>query len=431
MVRVEQGNGGRRPVESLKSMRVEFQHFQSEISDADLRRFGSPHLSRKEAGEELRKRLLRPGVSPVYSTELAFQRSQILCANEVFAESATADPLADLEIWDEWRNQERQFPYPGRYSRLGITEQPGKVSSSTAVGVVGEILTGLFGQSYVAPWVLVRPIRKWPDFIYYTAGGRYAFVESKAFVGDPKTDGQGLARIPRRVLHDCLTDAVQQLNADPFVTVWLGFTEILELSPLHLSVLFLELNAPDERREQVVKRVIPEAIVRGLTERVLSSAIARGDDSLLAGTEGKLSKQQVMGFWDELLGMVDQDIDDVVLNAAPQELVADMKAAIRDRAHEFSDKKRSPVRRERGERLSRAKEQATLGQLGALRQLGEQQLYLVDLTETIRAEFESGWESNWRQANEVWRWVKEIGLWRCSSAAVGLGPLGFEGTSIE
>jgi hypothetical protein len=412
-------------------MQVTFQHYRCELTDTELRRFGSPHLSPKEVGEELRKRLSSRCRLPVFDVSLQFQRAQILCANEVFAESAIADPLADLEIWDEWRNEERQFPYPGRYSRLGITDQPGKVSSSTAVGVLGEIFAGLFSQSYVAPWVLVRPIRKWPDFIYYCAGGRYAFVEAKGFVGDPESNAIGLDRVPRKVLHDCFVDTVHQLNADPFVTVWLAFTEILELAPLRLSVSFVELNAPDERRDQIVKRVIPEAVVRGLTERVLSSAIARHDDKILVEDNRKMSKREVMAFWDELLGIVPKDIEDVAKHSAPAELVEDMSFAIREEAKQFAGRKRSPVRRKRGERFSRAKEQAAVGQLGALRQLGEQQLYLVDLTEGIRTEFECEWINDWSQAKETWRWVKEVGLWRCSSAAVGLGPPGFEGTSIE
>jgi len=411
-------------------MQVDFQHFACELEDAELRRFGSPHLSRKEAGEELRKRILPRASQPVFAHKFDFQRSQILCANEVFSESATADPLADLEIWDEWRNQERQFPYPGLYSRLGITEQPGKISNSTAVGVVGEVFTGLLSQSYISPWVLVRPIRRWPDFIYYTAGGRYAFVESKAFAGDPTSDGEGLERLQRPVLHECLTFAVQQLNSDPFVTVWLAFTEILEICPLHLSIVFLELNAPDDRRDQIVKRVIPEAVIRGLTERVLSSAIAKHDDDLFTTEDGKPSKQGIMKYWDELLGMVDQEIEEVVDEAAPAALLDEMKSAIRYEADRLSHKA-TPTKRDRGERLTRAKKLAAIGRLGALRQIGEQQIYLVDLTEQLRKQLDQEWTSDWRRANEIWRWIKDIGLWRCSSAAVGLGPPGYEGTGIE
>ena len=32
---------------------------------------------------------------------------------------------------------------------------------------MGEIMTGLFAQAGIAPWVLVRVIRRWPDFILY------------------------------------------------------------------------------------------------------------------------------------------------------------------------------------------------------------------------------------------------------------------------
>jgi hypothetical protein len=68
---------------------------------------------------------------------LDFSAAQIRSGNEAFAEAAVANPIADLEIWDEWRSGTRSFPYADRYSRLVITRQDEKTSSPSSVGVIG------------------------------------------------------------------------------------------------------------------------------------------------------------------------------------------------------------------------------------------------------------------------------------------------------
>lgn len=98
----------------------------------------------------------------MFSTDIAFTRNQIFCANEVFPEAVSADPLADLEIWHEWRQSIRRFPYPGLFSPLAIAAQNGKTTNPTSVGVIGEIFAGILSQAYIAPWVVVRPIE---DFL--------------------------------------------------------------------------------------------------------------------------------------------------------------------------------------------------------------------------------------------------------------------------
>ena len=126
--------------------------------------------------------------------------NQIRSGNEAFAEAAVADPIADLEVWDEWRSGTRYFPYPGRYSRLGITRQDDKTSSPSSVGVIGEIMAGFFAQAGESPWVLVRVVRRWPDFIFSDRDGTYSFVESKAFTNQ-SPEREGLAnRVPGDLL---------------------------------------------------------------------------------------------------------------------------------------------------------------------------------------------------------------------------------------
>ncbi len=258
-------------------MNVLLAHYRHVFDEQTLMKWTSPHFSPKEAGEELRTVVLPSLRNPVSQADLVFNRSHIICANEVFPESAVADPVADMEIWDEWRRGARAFPYPGKYSRLGITTQEGKTSSKTSVGMIGEVLAGLASQSYLGPWVLVRVINRWPDFIYYTRDGRYAFVESKAFGAFGK-DPSNPEEIPAKILGGCLFEAAQQLNTDPFVKVWLCFTGISSIDPFYAAVLLLELDAPNRRRETAAERAVPQAVISGLAHRAIVHAASDMED---------------------------------------------------------------------------------------------------------------------------------------------------------
>lgn len=422
------------PVDQKKAavMKVKFEHHRIELTDEELRKYGSPHFSKKEVGEGLQKIINARAGRPIFSDTFQFHRRHILSANEVFSECATADPIADLEVWDEWQNGGRHFPFPGQYSRLSISEQKGKVASSTALGVLGEIFTGLFCQCFISPWVLVRPIRRWPDFIYYSAGGRYAFVESKCFTGQSDNSGANLKRISGTLLKECLIDTVNQLNADPFVSVWLVFTELNEIDPLRFSVTALEFDAPDEHRDQIMKRVIPDAVIKGLTERVLSSAVASKDDSILNHEDGSFSKIEIQQFWDEILGIVPEETERIIANSAPAELYSQMKSAIVDEAQEIvSKRKKAPQVSDRGHRFEKAKRLASMGQLGRLRPIGAQHIYLADLTSEIRLEAERLWSPTWSNVNQSLCCLSEIELYRCSSVAVGISGQNCEGKSVD
>jgi hypothetical protein len=198
---------------------VSFQHWCHVFSDRALIRYGSPHFDRHFPGQALRQEVVG-SASLVDNVALPFPEEAILCANEAFPEAAVADPLADLEIWDEWSTGVRSFPYPGKYGRLGIHTQMPKTASTASVGVIGEIMAGLFAQQGVAPWVLVRVIQKWPDFIFAEQDGRYAFVEAKASAQTLPSSTGLMGRVAPGLLDECLVEAVQQLNADPYGRVW-------------------------------------------------------------------------------------------------------------------------------------------------------------------------------------------------------------------
>jgi len=175
-----------------------------------LRKYGSRYFSRNEAGKVFTKEIYRQA-RRVSSLDLTFAAEQIRSGNEAFPEAAVADPIVDLQIWDEWRSGARYFPYPGRYNKLDITKQDKKISSPSSVGVLGEIMADFFAQEGVSPFVLVRVIRRWPDFIFSDRDGNYSFVESKAFTGYPERKRTVLrGRVKDYLIIEGALDAAQQ-----------------------------------------------------------------------------------------------------------------------------------------------------------------------------------------------------------------------------
>lgn len=262
------------------TLAVDFEHWRVELQDEWLTRFGSPHFEPSRARNEMLARVVRYAERKGDRYQLTFDRAQIVVANEVFPEAAMADPLADLEVWNEWSSGIRAFPYPGRFSRLGLVAQEGKTTATSSVGVLGEIMAGLFAQAGISPTVLVRVVRRWPDFIY-TTGDRYAFVEAKAFTMRPEPGEEHLIptglneRVQAALLGETSHQAVLQLNADPSVTVWGAFTAIRRIDPFELSVTFVEFDCGEHRRATAAKRTLPQAVISGIAQRALSMAATR------------------------------------------------------------------------------------------------------------------------------------------------------------
>ena len=204
------------------------------------------------------------------------ERDQLLVSNHAYPEAAVVDPVADLELWEEWRLGIREFPYLGQYAPLGLFRQGTQTSSPSSVGVIGEVLAGLISESLVAPTILVRLIRRWPDFIMHsrTWNGRniFAFVESKAMGPDSDIDRHCFhKRIPPPLFWDAAVAAIQQLNADALVEVWGAFTWIRSIVPFEAVVTFIRFVAPDERRLTSPPATSPpqyrSAFLKGRSER--------------------------------------------------------------------------------------------------------------------------------------------------------------------
>ena len=405
----------------MRTIDCEFAHYQHVFDEADLIKYGSPHFSSKEAGEQLRARILGARHKALTSIRLSFESNQILCANEVFPECAVADPLADLEVWDEWRSGIRAFPYPGKYSRLGLTTQEGKVSSTSSMGVLGEIFAGLFAQEYLSPWVIVRPIRHWPDFIYYTGDGRYSFLEAKAFHG-PDKDSKRLSEVPSGLFRDCLTEAVQQLNSDPFVRVCVCFTNVVRVSPISLIVTFVELDAPDRRRQVLDLRVIPQPVVAGLASRAINLGASRVPHDLMEefapGRRKARAKRKTAE--NMLLGAAEESIEEVLFDAGPKALLSSLRESVREEMLRQVKKAKLPEIPQ-GSRLGTAKVDAAEGRLASVRSLGMADILMADMLLEHRRALIAEWRPDWKRATQPWGSVEGHLMWRCSSALLTVG----------
>ena len=137
------------PIKEKSMTSVSFEHWRYTFTEEMLFRYGGP-FSRGVAGSVFMQDIYHRATK-ASDMNATISYEQLLCGNEAFPEAAVADPLADLEVWDEWRSGTRYFPYPGRYSKLDITSQDDKTSSPSTVGVLGEIMAGLFAQVGISP----------------------------------------------------------------------------------------------------------------------------------------------------------------------------------------------------------------------------------------------------------------------------------------
>jgi len=416
-------------------MEVRFQHWEYEIADELLVRYGSPFFSRTDAGNALHERLLADA-NMVSSHTVNFQEQQIICANEAFPEAAVADPLADLRVWEEWETGHRVFPYPGRFSRLGLTRQEGKTSSPSSVGVLGEIFAGIFAQSYIAPQVLVRVIRHWPDFIFYESGEIYAFVEAKAFT--EKLDGRRLnERVPAALLKELLCNTVAQLNADPHLEIWGAFTGVLSIEPQFVAaVTFLRLTPPSSRRAANPRRNLPAVVVRGVAERALAqAAIVLGTDVLStldvqrrstqgsSGTKLKiggkvLSRTEVEGM---LIESAMREAEEVLANSGPAIAVAGSREDIENEVKRLV-KDCHPDVLHSGKRFFDIKQNAEGSRLERIRKSGDEWIFMANLSPVDLQQIQNDMHRSWDAAAEPLTIIDGYPVWRGGGAAYCLGP---------
>jgi hypothetical protein len=404
----------------MMNIRVHFRHLRYEFPDEQLIRYGSPYFDVKSAGADL-VGFLRTGAVEISNHVSIFDARHILAANESFPESALADPLADLEVWDDWRSGLRSFPYPGTYSKLGITQQESKTSATSSVGVIGEIMAGIYAQVGISPWVLVRVIRHWPDFIFSIGGDRYAFVESKAHTGLELSSAT--RDIPNKLLAECLVNAIQQLNADPFVQVWGAFTYIRHIAPLDMSVTFLELDTNNGRRQALTKRILPDVVVNGLAERAINSSLSSDEPTFtkfLAGRESELSRYERKHLEAALIAAAMRELENMLLDQNLKVAVLQSRRSIESRVTKMV-RRIKPNEGIKTRRLFSVLGKVERDGMQRVRSIGTGALFADKLSASDYGELTTGWSRRWETACKPWGTIGDTPLWRCGGAVLAIG----------
>lgn len=407
-------------------MDVHFEHWQHTFSRELLDKYSSRYYSGAERGHAGMKAILGHATRQVqFSTALS--NDQILCANEAFPESAIADPIADLDVWDAWQNEKRQFPFRGYYRRLGIKGPKRKRSSNTTVGVLGEILAGLFGQCGVAPLIVVRVVGKWPDFIFALGERRFAFVESKAFAGKPDGKSDLMGWLQKGLLLEAAGDAIHELAVDDSLSIWYSFTHIETVKPLKVNVTFLELKSGRSGIRKADSAVLPPAVVEGLARRALEQGLGRAYAASGEDFEQQVTARDTRRI-DDLRRMASEIVPELIDEAGipPHDdksrrgAETAIEEAMGRTLGKLGGKKTHCDRDETmvGRRLSEAKTTAAKGELTPLRMVGNRSIFIADLPGHSIAELRGGWLPDWQKVNCPWGDVHDEPLWRCSGVVL-------------
>lgn len=220
-----------------------FEHWQWQVDERYLLRTSNYFKSAEGLAEATTA--LYEEATRAYVADHSIPLLALYAGNEAYAESAVADPLADLNVWHEWRER-RQFPYPGEYEPFGIVydDNSRKDSASSAVGALGEAIAGIYAQAGIASAPLVRSIGRWPDMILFH--NRFHFLEVKASrnLSERPRQSEELQVIPPK-LRECLEPALEDLALQPHVHMWLALVDIylpdLDQFRLEFRVTFIEL----------------------------------------------------------------------------------------------------------------------------------------------------------------------------------------------
>ena len=397
---------------------VDFKAFDYTISEDLMIRYGSPYFDRKTAGQILAKNLCKNAIR-TYSADYRLDRSQIICANEAFPETALADSLADLEVWSSWNSGYRAFPYSGKFSRLGLLKQEGKAPSNAATGVIGEIFAGLFAQSGISPDVLVRSVHHWPDFIMNHKGEEkiYPFIEAKAFTSAPL--GESISqRVKDSLLYDFLINCVAQLNSDPFLEIWGSFTGVVRIEPDFLITQTMIRITPDNRRRASLgKRLLPEPLLQGLVDRAVSMAAVDVMKSLKMDIHKVLvgSKRNRKRLDSALFKFSESALEGILAGSktdvAVRGSLKDMHSSIRAKISSLSLEDLAPINL-----FYTIKESQPPMVLRKLKDFGGQVIYMANMCPLEPSMKSHPWRASWDNVTRPFKKVGKDSVWRCGGA---------------
>jgi hypothetical protein len=419
---------------AVQDVDLTFEHWHCSLDAQELRKWGSPHFDRKEVGEAIGG-IFRSRAANRDAGTLVFPRDLITVSNHAYPEAALVDPVADLELWDEWKQGIREFPYLGRYAPLGIFRQEGKTSSATSVGVIGEVMAGRLAEAVVAPAVLVRVVRRWPDFILFSKaadyGSAFSFVESKA-IGPDSLPQSNLCkgRVPFPLFSELAEQAVRQLNADPFVGVWGAFTHVRVIDPMQLDVTLVQFVAGDDKQAQSGPPNVPEAVLRGLAERAVGATVADLPEGLLAdflispkrsGFRRDIEADIIKKAFQRLHEIVGRELEGAAA-ISKEDSNPHIEAAVQRLAvlSELPGRKTREARRSEGPAMSFR----TIGSAGG------QGIFMADLPVADQDLLKLEWRSDWRRAAEPWLIQNGTRVWRAGGALFCVGDPALEGMPV-
>lgn len=418
-----------------ETLDVSFEHWACELHAKELRKWGSPHFDWKQVGQAVTE-IFRSRAQRRNDGTLSFSRSLIAVANHAYPEAALVDPVADLELWEEWRQGLREFPYLGRYAPLGIFHQSGKTSSASSVGVLGEVLAGRFAESMIAPTVLVRVVRRWPDFILLAgaedANGRFAFVESKAIGPDvmPRNSLCGGARVPDAQFAELCDQVVRQLNADPFIEVWGAFTFVRTISSMQVAVTLIQFSAADDKKADTSRTDVPAPVLSGLAERCLGAAFAQMSDG---------QREEFLGSrrHDRYRKQVERQLVIVALDEFHAIVRGELRGAVSigdEDIAPFLEQALSRLPRDLqlpGRRTREAREAGVVTSvLVPIGSVGGQQIFMANLPDSDEQRLPTLWKPDWRDASQPWNIQNGLELWRAGGAVFAIGDPDLAGVSV-
>jgi hypothetical protein len=412
---------------------VNFEHWTCALNSAELRKWGSPHFDRKTVGEAIgrifRSRGARSGRGP-----LTISRDLVAVCNHAYPEAAIVDPLADVELWEEWRLGVREFPYLGRFAPLGIFQQGGKTSSTSSIGVLGEALAGRFAESMIGPTVLVRVVRHWPDFILHAPGtpGRFAFVESKAVGPDGALRlSECGGRVPGTQFSELAEQVVRQLNADPFVDIWGAFTVIRSISPhLDIDFTFVQFSAADDKKSEARRAGIPAPVLSGLAERSVGAAVVTlGEEERVEFLGTPRNRKYRKETESRLYSFARVEFQSIVSRelGQPSGAEEDVSAYLEQAISRLVSDTYLPGQRTREARTS----SQSSGQLVVVGNVGGQQILMADLPVSDGDRLRKEWKPELNAAVKPWDVQHDVVLWRAGGAVFAIGNADRGGTPVR
>ena len=256
----------------MNNIQVFFKHYKCLFPLELAQDIIAPYYQIKERKQILMDTLIG-NINLEYQNNYQMDDLQFKCGNEIFPEFAVSDPLSDLNTYDEWQNGRRNYPFKGIYPPFGISSQLEKIESSSSFGVVGEVLAGLFSQSYFAPFVLVRNIRRWPDFIFYNNSNKYVFVESKATASEIDINNPKNGDFEKDILSEFVMDAMQSVLNNQSTNICLSQTRISGDSKqriFHLCILEMECDSSSYSENTSM----PPSVVSGLAYQIVDQYIS-------------------------------------------------------------------------------------------------------------------------------------------------------------